>query len=382
MSTGQALTTQLRLDHYESSRSLTVFSPPGLYVETTRYPILQAGILASTEPLEWLSIYDHPESWRGMDRETILSMRRHLYSLVLPIDAREMQPKDHIETLQTISLSVAPVALGVEVGTLPPRHLGSQFGSQLPTSPVVNVRSLEILSNPEISKVAERITEKDIPAADAIWQLLDYEYSLEQVVRLMSIGLLGRKKNRRIIPMRSAYKAVIDSFIDRSIMELIDRPYTDDIQLYLGRVCNDSFTIVIRPGEPRVDYLKIEDYESGCTRGTSFESTDIPTTDAKTSIYADHARFSAYRHMLADAKQSHIIIFHHSNQQRNRILGPWVIRAGVQEALQSSHVSIDDVSSLPAILDSILKPTLSSWAKETPLLSRINEIEPDFILAK
>ncbi|MHA1638007.1 MAG: hypothetical protein ACTSUB_08330, partial [Candidatus Thorarchaeota archaeon] len=195
MSTGQ-ITTQLRFGEMQDSKSLTVFTPPGICVETAKYPILMAGVLATNKPSEFLSIYDHPESWSGLDRDSILSMRRNLFRFVIPTDARTMTPRNAIETLQTIALSVCPVALGVEVSTLPPRQL-RVIGGQLPTSPEVQVNKFEILSDPEISKVAERITSEDITASEGAWKLFDYDYSLEQVARFISVGLLGKLKNRR-----------------------------------------------------------------------------------------------------------------------------------------------------------------------------------------
>ncbi len=329
-----------------------------------------AGVLASIEPDEWLSIYDHPESWRGFDRETVLSMRKHLYRFVIPIDAREMQPEDYIHSLQTISLSVAPVALGVEVSDLPPHRLHA-LGSQLPSSPIVQATSLEILSHPEISRVAERICKKDIPASEGVWQLLGYDYSLEQVTRWMSLGMLGRKKNRRIIPLRSAFKAVIDAFIDRSVIEFVEKETTETVRLYIENTCGDSFIVLSRPGEPRVDYLSIENTTDALARGVSLEGPGHVASDPKTSVYADHARYSAYRHMNETKLKSHIIIFHYSQKPQNRMLGPWLVRAGVHDALQTSPVRIDDARRAVHVLESVLQPGLDHWSVDIPLHNRL-----------
>ncbi|MFW9800921.1 MAG: hypothetical protein ACFFD9_10825, partial [Candidatus Thorarchaeota archaeon] len=93
MAVGQTLTTQMQLGSVASSRQLTVFTPPGLYIETAKYPILMAGVLASPEPSDFLSIFDHPEAWHGLDRQAVLSMRRQLYRILVPVDAREMHPR-------------------------------------------------------------------------------------------------------------------------------------------------------------------------------------------------------------------------------------------------------------------------------------------------
>jgi hypothetical protein len=375
MSTGQAPTTQLKLEYMPSSKHMTVFSPPGICVKSGKYPRLEAGFLASIEPLEHLSIYDFPEAWNGLDRDTIFSMRRHLYQFLLPVDARSMQPEGVVHTLQEIALSVRPIALQVEGEPLLPRRLQLRNG-QLPSSSDVSVKSVEILSEPEISKVAERITEQDIPAAEGIWRLIDYDYSLDQVVRLMSVGLLGRQNTRRMLPTRSAYKATINAFIDRAVMELIERPRISSYEIYLGTLFGDRFVVFLNPGEARVDYLAMDVSGTKITRGFAFEGLRQWPTDAKTSVYSDHARFSVYKHLISRNQQCHAAIFHLTKEPRNQILGPWIARAGVNEAFTSEPVTLDNIENAIKLLDTLLDPNFSVWTQDTPLLERLSATTP------
>ncbi|MFW9847210.1 MAG: hypothetical protein ACFFD6_10705 [Candidatus Thorarchaeota archaeon] len=370
MVTSQVFTTQTQLGSPSPSRSLTVFSPPGIFMETSKFPIVNAGILASTRPSEWLSIFDHPEAWRGLDRDAIISMRRQLYRFILPLDGRELTPRDAVEVLQTLALAVSPVAVEVLSDDLPSPRLHIN-GGLLPSGPAVRASSFEIVSEPEISKVAKRITEKDIPASEAIWSLLDFDYTLDQVARLMSVGLLGRIENRRMVPLRSAYKATIDSYISRCVMELTDCPDAAESRLYMSSFFGDSFTILSVPGESRVDYLRMEKTAKEVKRGVSLEDLRHTPTDSKTAVFADHARFSAYSAMNAERLTSHIIIFHFSRNARSNSLGPWISRAGVREALQSTPVLLENRGNAMAVLNSVLRPELGRWAADTPILERM-----------
>ena len=369
-STGQAPTTQLKLEYIPSSKHMTVFSPPGICVKSGKYPMLEAGFLASNEPLEHLSIYDFPEAWQGLDRDTIFTMRRHLYRFLLPVDARSLQPEGIVKPLQEIALSVRPIAIRVEGESLQPRRLQLRNG-QLPSAGDVTIKSIELLSEPEISKVAERITEQDIPASEGIWRLLDYDYSLDQVVRLMSIGLLGKKNTRRILPSRSAYKATINAFIDRAIMELIESPSVSSYEIYVSTLFGDRFAVLLHPGEARVDYLRMDLIGDNMTRGFAFEGLRQYPTDPKTSVYSDHARFSVYKNLVRRNQRCHATIFHLSKEPRNQILGPWVARAGIQETLSSEPIRLDNRNNAIELLETLLEPDFSAWAHETPLLDRL-----------
>jgi hypothetical protein len=298
MQLGQAIT----------NRYVTAYSPPGITIEAAKYPLMKAGILASTDAQEYLSIFDHPESWAGLNRETILSMRRELYRFTVQINARAMKSSEFTEVLQTIALSVSPVAIEVETTSLPPRAL-NPLGGQLPASPAVGIQSIEIVSEPEISKVAEQITKLDIPASDSAWRLLDYDYSLDQVARLMSVGLLGRTDSRRLVPTRGAYKAVIDAYINRSLIELADKPKASSYRL--------------------------------CTSDILGENLE---------------------------ENSHMSIFHFARSSKNNILGPWLVRAGVKAALESNPLELDTRENSLMVLESLLSPSLAVWTEKEPLL--------------
>ncbi|MGY5872936.1 MAG: hypothetical protein RTV72_11865 [Candidatus Thorarchaeota archaeon] len=360
-------TIQMQFGQSAPNRHLTAFSPPGLVVEAAKYPVLMAGVLASTEPSEFLSIYDHPESWGGLDREAILAMRKRLYRFTFPINARAMEPRNIVDCLQTIALSVSPVAIEVETSSLPSKRL-SPLGGQLPASPCANIKSIDIVSEPEISRVAKRITEQDIPSSEAAWKLLDYEYTLDQVARLMSVGLLGRIDNRRLVPTRGAYKAVIDGYVSRSLIELTEKPFASSYRLSMSELFGDNFTVFAQPGEPQVDYVRIERTADGLDHGVSIQGVKNLKTDSKTSVFSDHARFSAFSDLVKRKESAHLTIFHFSRNNSNGILGPWLVRAGVKEALESNQVELDTKENALMVLKSFLAPDISVWTQDNPLL--------------
>jgi hypothetical protein len=277
-------------------------------------------------------------------------MREKLFRFVLPVDSKKMEPRDAVEVLQTLALSVSPVALTVQINHISPPELHS-IGGLLPCGPIINTDSIEIVSEPEISKVAQRITRLDIPASEAIWNLLNYDYTIDQIARLMSVGLLGHFE-----------------IISRAMIELADSRRNDESRIYMSSLFGDSFTVLSIPGEPRVDYLRMEKKSNGLTCASSLEDLHCPSTDITTASLADHARFSAYTTMAADKSASHLVIFHLSRNARSNSLGPWISRAGVKDALLSTPVPMKDKGNALAVLTSVLRPELGRWASDIPLL--------------
>ena len=230
------------------------------------------------------------------------------------------------------------------------------------------VAALDIRSKPEISRVAKQITGLDIPASKAAWKLLDYDYTLDQVVRMMSVGLLGRLDSRRFVPTRGAYKAVIDAYISRVLMELSDKPISDSFRIARSEFYGENFIILSQPGEPRVDYFRIERTPNGFERDVSLEGAKNITIDSKTSVYADNARFSVYQDLVKQGESAHVSIFHYARNSANNILGPWIARAGVNAALNSNQFFFDTQETAVGVLDSILTPHINIWTKRESLL--------------
>ena len=375
MLTSRPAPVQVQLETASNTRQLTVFTPPGIIVESAKYPTMFAGVLASTRPSEHISIYDHPRAWKGFSRDAITIMRENLYRFLVPIDAREMYPREILDILRTIALSVTPLALGVEVNGLPPRRLKPLPGV-LPLGPEVIVRNIEILSDPEISHVASKICEKDIPASEGAWRLLDYDYSLDQVVRFMALGMLGRIDKRRLVPTHGAYKAIIDSYVDRVIAEMMDRPTIKDYQLYMTNQYGDSFFVITQPGEARVDYIRAERRPDGLQFMSSIEGQQSRSSEPRFSVLSDHARFAAYKAMHEEGRSAHVIILHYNANPANLDLEPWLTRFGVSTAFQGHPAVLDSMSNLIALLQTVAIPDLSKWSENSPLFDRLGVAKP------
>jgi hypothetical protein len=60
-----------------------------------------------------------------------------------------------------------------------------------------------------------------------------------------------------------------------------------------------------------------------------------------------------------------------SREPRNQLLGPWIARAGVCEALASEPVKLDNRDNTIEIMETLLEPSFSAWANDTPLLDRL-----------
>ncbi|MFW9975494.1 MAG: hypothetical protein ACFFDQ_09535, partial [Candidatus Thorarchaeota archaeon] len=135
-----------------------------------------------------------------------------------------------------------------------------------------------------------------------------------------------------------------------------------------SEIHGESFTLFSQPGPPSVDYFRIERTQRGFERDVSLEGVKNITIDSKTAVLADHARFSAYRDLVAQNECARITIFHYARNNSNNILGPWLVRAGVSAALESDQIVLDTKENAITVLETLLAPDISVWTKERSLL--------------
>jgi len=138
--------------------------------------------------------------------------------------------------------------------------------------------------------------------------------------------------------------------------------------LGMTEMFGDNFTVLAQPGEPQVDYLRLERTMDGLEHGASIQGVKNLTTDSKTSVFADHARFSGFTDLAKRKESAHLTIFHFSRNSRNNILGPWTVRAGVRAALEADQIELESRENALMVLKSFLAPDISVWTQDVPLL--------------
>jgi hypothetical protein len=72
--------------------------------------------------------------------------------------------------------------------------------------------------------------------------------------------------------------------------------------------------------------------------------------------------------MVKDQERSHVTIFHFARNNKNNVLGPWVVRAGVKSALETNPIELDTRENSLMVLESLLSPSLAVWTESDPLL--------------
>lgn len=231
-------------------RSTDLFgaSPPSAFVGSWGYPRVLVGPLVPPLRDQDTSILDASETWLAYELPEILRFRLSLVRGKAPrrvVEARE--PDAILSVVQEGAMATKPVDTEMWLEKTP--ALVSPFSSRAPPSgPSADIRKVELASNPSVPRrVDDLVSDTDIRAGEAVADLYDHDVTQSTITRILSVGLLGAKDRRRLVPTEWAITAVDDILGRRLINEVRGNPWIADYEVYSATGLANTVTILLFP---------------------------------------------------------------------------------------------------------------------------------------
>lgn len=230
--------------------SRTVFgsSPPSMLIGSWGYPKVLAGPLVP--PLQAdTSLLEQYEKWLEIPIEELLAMRVSLVRGKRPtkvIDARD--PDRILMTMHELAMAKSPIDVELELEKEPLLR-PSFLVRASPTGPSAPMRRAIIAENPSIPRTVEKVVyDVDLRATDAIQLLYSSGIREQYIVRLLSVGLLGSKRWRKLVPTEWSITAVDDQLGKNLRSDVKRNPWVNEIRLYSYLAHFNRVTVLMLPG--------------------------------------------------------------------------------------------------------------------------------------
>ena len=274
-----------------------------------------------------------------------------------------INPKKELEDLQWIAQSKKIAEFEIDFENKKKIINEKVSGIENNAYPLTN---LKITKNIKIPKAIDKITnDTSLNAREGMLELyskIDDVYKIEQ---LLSIGLLGTKKNRILVPTKWAITSVDDTIGKEIINSLKDYSLIEKIELFVFEFLENKFYIILLPYpwgfemiEKQIEKFTI-DFEIGA-----------PKKDyAKNVIGAYYAaRLEIARYFQKNKKKGLGIIFRDiSPTYYSR--GVWVIREAVKLALEKKPLYFETKEKLFNYLKE--NSFSSTWIEQSNLIKNI-----------
>ncbi|MBD3230286.1 MAG: hypothetical protein GF329_19060, partial [Candidatus Lokiarchaeota archaeon] len=322
----------------KSKKELQGASPPAFFVGRYGYPKVQVGPMIPPKEYEYgvdLSILDEPDGWYGKRLDDIINYRSILIRTTFKIpDVKRISLNSRLlDTSQEIVMAGRPV--GTEVKLLKvPRLAKIQLDSHSqPFGPLGKVEKMMLTENPHVEKVVEKtVGDTDFKANKGMVKLYKDDQSVTKVQRLLSAGLLGIGKDRKLVPTRWSITAVDDTISKHLIDKIKYHQEVDKYLLFQSKYLGNNFKILIIPREWSFENLEVwisslwkqdsnrkpiimQDYEN-------YHGRKKYASNVTGAYYA--ARLGVCEYLHKHRKQGAVIVFREVNEEYLVPLGVWV----------------------------------------------------------
>ncbi len=310
---------------------------PAPFIGRFGYPFVNVGVLSPPETTDDAWLYDAPRFWsaRQFQIPDIVEFRSSLIN---------SHSKSHVKSasrLQEISRQVGmaekPVELELFLKRMPVLRISADSVSA-PTGPSAEVRFAKITSNPKIpAKVDKVYSDTGLRAAEAINYLYGSGFDEGFLSRILSVGTVGLKPDRKLVPTRFSITAT-DDIVGKLLMGRIkDYSACSDYSLYFGGYLGNYFAVMMFP-----DVWSYELFET--LAGSGDYTTDYESYEGRKSYVEQTAggyyasRLPVLEKLAELRRQASVLAIRVITEDYTIPLGVWVVREAVRIALKSRPV--------------------------------------------
>jgi DNA repair protein NreA len=334
-------------------------SAPSVFIGSFGYPDVQGGPLLINDS-------DNPPDWirKSLTMEDIVGIRARTLrgSASLPSVA---------DNLQEIALSSIP--LDVDAAFERPVSFSLSFdGTVAPVGMTGPLKTLDVIGSARVERVVDRITgDTDLAATEACVALKESAIDVYQISKLMTAGLLGRK--RKFVPTRWAITAVDDT-LSTDLKSAIARfsPVEEHL-VFSGEIFGNRIACILAPGDWKYEMIEcwgkhtlwggeedmiVQDREGMTKRGYS------PISGAYYS-----ARLGVCEYLMRIRRCARVILVRSVSNEYWAPLGTWVIREATRKAMAGPPVACPTLDA--AVARAVTAIGSDGWVSRSTLIPEL-----------
>ncbi|HMF31066.1 MAG TPA: hypothetical protein VKK79_06615, partial [Candidatus Lokiarchaeia archaeon] len=244
-----------------------------------------------------------------------------------------------------------------------------------PMGPLGVMDRIQITENVPVHKTVDYVvSDTDLLASEAVSHYLygDAHLPIEQIQRVFSAGLLGKKDNRKLVPTRWSITAVDDTISKAMVEQIRTFPQLNEYLVFNQYYLGNKFYILLTPGVWSFEMMEVWAPDSLWNRAAPGEAYqpryqvngDYEFEKGRTK-YADNVTGAYYaaRKEVCDFlvkihRQGKCVIFREVDNSYVVPLGVWVIRETVKDALTAPQpMTFDSLgTALAAVKPNLVVP--------------------------
>src|SRR3989344_8887049 len=223
-------------------------SPPSIFVGSKLYPEANVGILSPPAETEDAWMYDSPSFWskENYTIKQIALLRTSLINSRFKANINDARKQEKfLDIAKEIGIASKPVDVEIKLTKTP--NITFDFEKiTMPMGPKGNLKQIKVTDNIKVeNKVEKVVNDIDFKAAEALNYLYKNGFDENTLTKLLSIGVLGLKKNRKLVPTRWSIVASIDAISKSLIYNIKEFNPIDNYELFIGNYLGNYYYILL-----------------------------------------------------------------------------------------------------------------------------------------
>jgi hypothetical protein len=290
-------------------------SPPSIFVGRYGYPKVRIGPMIP--PLHGdTTILDRTELWTGKNLEDLENMQE------LAMSERPAETEATFEKTPVVDVHMQK--------ELRLDHVAPPFG---PAAPLRGFKMSSLSADQRIETV---YYDTDLRAADAMMELYRRSVEMSIIQRVLSMGMLGVKKKRKLVPTRWSISATDDIISSMLVKEIEMNPTIDLFEVTRYSHLANYYSIILIPDDRWIFEMIESWFTSRGQVATGADNEDERGLNHNPTIAGAYfaARLAVAEHLARRHKKAGAIVLREIHPNYVMPLGVWQIREGVREALK------------------------------------------------
>ncbi len=342
-------------------------SPPSVFIGRANYPKLSAGPMIASVHGD-TSHMDMPESWipGTITQEEIIRYRLGLVRGIHKVDARDINTR-FIEKLQEIALANTSVESEARFTTTPN---GTSFSEEHtpfgPSAPIEQLTIEPVRWNRDLERI---YYDTDLPAADAIMMLHESGLPFSSVQKALSVGTMGKKRGRRLVPTRWSITAC-DSTIAKNLLTRVKTcTPVDTWRVHEYSSLHNKYAVILMPTGWQYEWSEAFIHVLGDEQlvFSDYERHNPKTTYSHLGGCYYSCKMAVLEALAREQRQAGVIVLREATQGYIP-LGVFNVRENVRQAMREPGFACEGISDVLSHLSETFTLPIRRFIEEGTIL--------------
>ncbi len=318
-------------------------SPPSVFIGSKlKYPLVNVGILSPLEREDNAWIYDDAKYWanNNFQIDEVLKLRNNLLNSKFQSNVYDSRTsKNFIQMAQEIAIASKPVDLEIELKNK--LNLNKSKDKILaPHGMKAELKKAKIIGNIKVHQQVDKVMNDEIKAVEGIENLYKFGFDEYTLSKIFSVGVLGLKKNKKLVPTRWSITATDDTLGKLLLKKIKYYPVIENYELFFGEFLGNQYLIMLFPNIWSYELFELYLPKSSWNpSGEIKASTDYENYNGRKEYASATAggyyasRLPIIEYLNSIKKQASVLVIRIETPSYWAGLGVWVVRESVRKAL-------------------------------------------------